>query len=244
MKNPEVELRKQLLVSIGVLSTAFILGVPWMDLRNTHDVYSALIGRPVSCESSSPPGEPEAFLLLSAGNDNVQQSEPNYHEKRRMDALVYQYLALLENGIPPRAIVLALDDGVVKNNRVRNYIQLKTGKLKPDTEIPNDLFITVHADHTDSSLVTASQVLDEEGIYGLVAVVTSEPHVQRARYNSCRRGVNGHILSADQILEANDPDTFLQMQKMKRLPSYRKAWAIEKVKLLSWLWRPNNLDSK
>lgn len=244
MSPEQAEIRKQLFISVGALATAFFVGIPWIDLANTHNVIEALSGRTVTCGQDVSMGNPEALILLSAGNDKVKQAEPNYHEKRRMDALVYEYLQLLENGTPPRVIILALDDGIVKNYRVRNYIQKAVAKHMPGTEISNELFITVHAGHTDTSLREIRQTLDSQDIIGSVAIVTSEPHVNRARYNTCRRGINGYTLSADQLVSANDPDTFQQMQRLKRLPSYERAWIIEKAKILSWMWRPNNIGTK
>ncbi len=244
MSPEQAEIRRQLFISIGALGVAFLVGIPWMDLENTHKVIQALSGSPVSCELDVSIADAQAIVLLSAGKEKDNQAEPNYQEKRRMDALVYEYLQLLENGTPPRVIILALDDGPEKNYRVRNYIQKKAAKNRPGTEISNNLFITVHAEHTDTSLYEVGQVLDAQGITGPVAIVTSEPHVNRARYNACRRGINGYTLSADKVIAANDSDTRQQMERLKRLPSYERAWIIEKAKIASWMWRPNNLGAK
>lgn len=238
------ETRKQLLIAIGSLAIAFFTGIPWMDLHNTHDVYRAFMGRPVSCELQAEYAYPQAIALLSAGNERGNQTEPNYHEKRRIDAVVYEYLRLLENGTPPRAIILALDDGIEKNYKVRNRIQVIAAKHNSQTEIPNDLFITVHAQHTDTSLAAVSQVLESEDIDGPVAIITSDPHINRARYNTCRRGINGYVVSANEVLASTDIDTHRQMERLKNLPSYKLAWAIEKAKILSWMWRPTNIGSK
>lgn len=241
MSSEDFRHRDQILLSIGLVTISFLYGIPLIDIANTQDVLHSLVGKPNSCEELSSSDSAEAIIFLSAGNDNIKNTEPNYHEKRRMDAVVYEYLRLLESGTPPRVIILALDDGIIKNHKVRNYIQTITSKNSPETAMPNDLFVTIHAEHTDTSLVEARKVLDSLGITGPIAVVTSEPHVNRARYNSCRYDILGYTLSADKVISTSDPDTYKQMERLKQLRSYKIAWAIEQAKLLSWMWRPNNL---
>lgn len=230
--------REQLLISIGLLSLSFLCGIPWIDIGNTNDALSALTNRAVSCDAVDYAEPPETLVLLSAGNETKNNSEPNYHEKRRVDALVYTYLELLQQGTPPRSIILALDDGIEKEFKIRNLIQRQIAKNSPGTELDNEIFTIVHADHTDSSLVAVGDILVQTGSYDPIAIITSEPHVNRVRYNSCLRKLPATVINADKVISINDPDTYAQMKKLKQLPSYQWAEAIEQVKILYWMYRP------
>lgn len=243
MKVELSEKQTQLLISLGLVAATFILGIPWIDLDNSEATLAAVAGIPKPCLTVDPNEPVVALVLLSAGYEREELTEPNYPEKRRIDALVYQYLELLSRGTPPRVIILALDDGITKTYKVRNRIQIVTDKIQPGTEIPNNTFYTVHADHTDTSIVAVASLLEELRLEGPVSFVTSEPHVNRALYNSCRHlPGRASVISADQVLALKDPDTFQQMEALKKQRSYKYASSIEKAKILTWLWRPNNIN--